>query len=270
MEAQVITSLQNPRIKAVVKLRDRHGRGRRACIMIDGRREVGRAVDMGVRIQEVFYCRTLLRHDDDRRILRSAEDRGARLAEVSEAVFAKICYGERAEGIVATATRPETGLRDLPLSECPIICVVERVEKPGNLGAVLRSADGAGVEAILAADPVTDIYGPNVIRSSLGAVFSVPLVEVSAEEAIEWLLGEQIAVVAAVPDAERAFTEVDLSGPVAVVFGSEATGLTSAWKRAGVIRASVPMLGMADSLNVSITAALFFYEAVRQRRGRQA
>jgi TrmH family RNA methyltransferase len=265
MGGEIIRSLQNPRVKAVVRMR--RGRGRSERILIDGRREIRRALEGGVRIGEVYYCGDLLSGDDREGILRPAGEQGAELTEVSEAVLAKISYGDRVEGMLAVGDRPRRVLSDLQLSGCPLVAIVEGLEKPGNLGAILRSADAAGVEAVLVADAVTDAYGPNVIRSSLGTIFCVPVVEVSAGDAIEWLVGRGMRIVAADPSVGSVYTRVDFSGPVAVVLGSEAGGLSRAWAREGVIRAGIPMTGRADSLNVSITAALFFFEALRQRGG---
>lgn len=265
MKAELITSAQSPRIKALVRLRERRGGGPREEIVIDGRREIGRALASGVAIREVFFCRPLLGPADEQAVLPSAAERGARLVEVSESVFAKIAYGERAEGVVATADRPRIALADLRLGDRPLVGVVEGVEKPGNLGAILRSADGAGVDALLAVDPATDVYGANVIRASLGTIFRLPPAEASVEEAVAWLRERRLRIVAADPAAERMYTDVDMTVPTALVFGSEAAGLTAAWRGAGVVFARVPMRGLADSLNVSITAALFFYEALRQR-----
>ncbi|HVP12998.1 MAG TPA: RNA methyltransferase [Phycisphaerae bacterium] len=263
---EVITSPQNPRIKAVARLRDHRTHDARDQIVIDGRRELARALEAGVAIGEIFYCPALLGADDSQALLEPAQERGARLVEVNEAVFAKLSYGDRAEGAVAVAQRPARKLADLRLSRTALLAVVEGIEKPGNLGAILRSADGAGVEAVIAADPVTDIYGANVIRSSLGTAFSVPLVEATTAETIEWLDEHRLSIVAASPVGKTPYTDVAMAGPTALVLGSEADGLTPAWSKAGVIQAAVPMLGKADSLNVSITAALFFYEALRQRR----
>ena len=263
---EIITSSANPRIKAVVRLRDRRTQDARERIVIDGRREMTLALDAGIAIDEIYYCPTLLGEGDTGLLLEPAQQRGARLIEVNEAVFAKIGYGDRAEGAVAVGRRPGRSLDDIRLSSQPLVAVVEGVEKPGNLGAILRSADGAGIEAVIAVDAATDIFGPNVIRSSIGTAFSVPMVEASAEETINWLKNRRLALVAASPAGRETYTELDLTRPTAMVFGAEARGLTPAWTRAGAIHAVVPMRGRADSLNVSITAALFFYEAFRQRR----
>lgn len=269
MDSDVITSTRNPRIRSVVRLRAHHGAARQKEIVIDGCREVRQAVESGVDIHEAFsfWCDSSVDGNEETALLELLRQRSVPLTKVSEAVFRKIAYGERRDGVVAVGARPRVELQSLRLRARPLIGVLEGVEKPGNLGAVLRSADGAGLEAILAVDPITDVYGPNVIRSSLGCVFSVPVVETSARHAIEWLISRGITVVAADPSAARAYTELDLTAPVAFVFGNEAKGLTATWKRPDVLPASVPMLGRADSLNVSITAALFFYEALRQRRG---
>jgi len=266
MESDVITSTRNLRIRALVRLRAHHGGARQGEIVIDGCRELRRAVESGVEIHEAFWCASSVHGDEEKLLLELLEQQSAPLTKVSESVFGKIAYGERRDGLVAIGARPRRELHSLRLSACPLLGMIEGVEKPGNLGAVLRSADGAGVEAILAVDPITDVYGPNVIRSSLGCVFGVPVVETSAMRAVEWLTARGITVVAADPSAARAYTELDLTSPVAFVFGNEAKGLTEIWKRPDVLRASVPMRGHADSLNVSITAALFYYEALRQRR----
>ena len=270
MKDDQITSPQNPRLKAVGQLRTRRGRGRQGLIVIDGRREILRAVEAGLAIKEVFYCTPLLAPGDEQQIMQPAGAAGARLTEVSRGAFAKLCYGDRREGLVATADRPAVGVADLRLGDCPLLGVVEKLEKPGNLGAILRTADGAGVGAVLVADPGTDVYGPNVIRSSLGTVFSVPVVEMSAEGAARWLAERGIAVVAADPGADKVYTEVDFTPPVAVVLGCEAKGLGVVWAEAGVIRARIPMRGAADSLNVSAAAAVLLYEAARQRGLRPA
>ncbi len=268
MNTDRISSAQNARVKEVVRLRDHRGRDERGRIVIDGRRELLRAVEAGVEIIELYYCPSLLGADDEQQVLAPARGRQVELAEVTEPVFAKMSYGDRAEGLLAVARRPMRTLDGLRLGPRPLIAVVEGVEKPGNLGAILRSADAAGVDAVVAADPATDIYGPNAIRASMGTVFTVPLVEATVEQTSLWLDRRGLSIVAASPAGGEVYTEVDMTGPTAVVLGSEAHGLTAAWGHFGLIRATVPMRGRADSLNVSITAALFFYEALRQRSAR--
>lgn len=261
----IITSTGNPRVKEALRLRGRRGRAEGEQILIDGVREIGRAVDAGVIINELFYCNDLLDGSDARTLLKRIESTGARITQVNESVFDKLRYGDRTGGLLAVARRPKSTLADLALKSDSLVAVVEGLQKPGNLGAILRTADAAGIEAVLVVDPGTDIYGPNVIRASLGAAFFVPLVELSAEDAITWLKGQNFRIVCASPDAEGTYTEVNFLGRVAMVFGSEAEGLTRRWQRVDLVQARVPMLGKADSLNVGTTAALFFYEARRQR-----
>ncbi len=266
-----ITSLQNPRIKALVKLRDKGPKDRAEHILIDGIREITRAIEAGVELSEAFYCpRTsvgAVRGGTAHlgAALEACRTRGVPCIEVADTVLQRISYGERREGIVVTAVRPKRPLDQLRIPERPLIGVVERIEKPGNLGAILRCADGAGVDAIVAADAVTDVYGPNVIRSSVGAVFSVQVVEASSADVMVWIRAKGMQIVAAVPVGDRRYTDVDYRMPTAIVFGSEAQGLSKRWHGAGVVTAKVPMAGKGDSLNVSATAATFFYEARRQR-----
>jgi TrmH family RNA methyltransferase len=177
-----------------------------------------------------------------------------------------LAFGERAEGVLGVAVARTPTLRDLKLPANPLIAVLEGVEKPGNLGAVLRSADGAGVSAVIVADGVSDLYNPNTIRGSLGTVFSLPMAVATSREAIAWLRHQGIRMCAAWVDAPVDYTAVDYRGAVALVLGSEAQGLSDIWSVDDVVRIRLPMLGIADSLNVSATAAVLFYEALRQRR----
>ena len=262
---ELITSTGNPRVKEALRLRGKRGRAEGEHILIDGVREIGRAVEAGVGIDEVFFCGAILAGDDAAALLKEIASGGARVTQVSESVFDKIRYGDRTGGLVAVAQRPKRTLNDLRLSTNPLIAVLEGLEKPGNLGAIVRTADAAGVEAILVVDPDTDLYGPNVIRASIGTIFCLPVVEAEVTAAMAWIQEQKLAMIAATPDGATAYTNVDFSGPVAIVFGSEAEGLSAAWRNLDPTRASVPMRGRADSLNVATTAALFFYEALRQR-----
>ena len=260
-----LTSTANPRVKSVVRLRDRRERERTGRTLIDGARELRRAIDAGVTIDEVFVCAPLLRGADARAALDGLDEAGIPLRGTNETVFAKLAFGERAEGLVAIARVPSTALADLALPAEPLVVVLEGVEKPGNLGAVLRSADGAGADALVAASPRTDLFNPNVIRASAGTVFGVPLAAAPRDEVFAWLVEHGIRIVAARVDATTAYTDVDLRGPLAIALGSEADGLTDAWRDATVEAVRLPMLGVADSLNVSVTAAVLLYEARRQR-----
>ncbi len=263
-----ITSLQNPRVKEAVRLRDRRHRELDGRTLVDGARELLRAIDAGLALDEVFVCPALCESPDCRQLLGRLGRTGARVLEVSAPVLQKLAYGERTEGVVGIARVRARRLQDLDLPADPLVAVLEGVEKPGNLGAVLRSADGAGVSALVAAEARTDLYNPNVIRASLGTVFTVPTAAASTPEAIAWLQVRALRIITARVDAPVVYSEVDLTGPVAIVLGSEAEGLTAAWSIPDVIAVRVPMLGAADSLNVSATAAVLFYEARRQRDAR--
>ncbi|MEO5940213.1 MAG: TrmH family RNA methyltransferase, partial [Candidatus Limnocylindrales bacterium] len=181
------------------------------------------------------------------------------------AVLAKVAFGERSDGIVAIVESPRLGLAELVLPDNPLIVVVEGVEKPGNLGAVLRTADGAGADAVIAADSRTDPYNPNAIRASLGTIFALPVVAATTTETMAWLTEHGIRVVATIVDAASDYADADLRGPLAIVLGSEADGLSSTWHGPAVTPISITMRGIADSLNVSIAAAVVLYEALRQR-----
>ena len=188
-----------------------------------------------------------------------------RLVLVSEGAFARLAFGDRAEGVVGVALRPGLDLADLTLPADPLLAVIEAVEKPGNVGAILRSADGAGLDALVAAEPRTDLFNPNAIRASLGTIFSVPLAAAPTVEVLAWLRANRVRPVVARVDGTSVHTETDLRGPLAIVLGSEAAGLSEVWSGPDVLAVRLPMLGSADSLNVAAAAAILFYEARRQR-----
>ncbi len=260
-----LTSTANPRVKAVAALRDRRERDRTGRTIVDGAREVRRAIDSGATIDEAFICFPLLQGADARAALDRLTEAGVPVTATSSTVFEKLAFGERAEGIVAVVRVPSLALDDLHLPADPLVVVLEGVEKPGNLGAVLRSADGAGVDALIVADARTDPFNPNVIRASAGTVFSVPLAVAPADAVIAWLRERSIRIVATRVEASEAYVDADLCGPLALALGSETDGLTEQWTGAGIEAVSLPMLGIADSLNVSVTAAILMYEALRQR-----
>jgi TrmH family RNA methyltransferase len=190
---------------------------------------------------------------------------GAELVTVSPRVFEKLSYRESPDGWLGLFETPVTTLDSIKLSDIPLLAIVEAVEKPGNLGAILRTADAAAVEAVVVCDAQADIYGPNVVRSSRGTVFSVALVQVSAEQALEFMRGHGIKIVAATPGANAVYTSEDLSGPVALAVGAESQGLSDFWLREADVQVKIPMLGKVNSLNVSVAAALLIFEARRQR-----
>ena len=262
-----IRSLQNPRIKNAVRLRDRRHRSKQGKILIDGARELGRAIGAGVELLEIFVCEQLCESPEARRLLADIHGCDAEVIEVTEPVFAKLAFGDRAEGVLGVATCPSADLADLWLPKNPLVVVLEGVEKPGNLGAVLRSADAGGVSAVVLADPCCDPFNPNAIRASLGTIFTTPVASAGTDETLNWLALRALQVYAARVDGAVPYTDVDYRRPAAVVLGSEARGLSDAWTTELVTPISLPMLGVADSLNVSATAAVLVYEALRQRAG---
>jgi TrmH family RNA methyltransferase len=268
-----LTSTANPRVKAVVRLRDRRERDATGLAIVDGVREIRRAMDAGVQVVEAFAAESLATSAEATALLAALAAAGQPLTFVSEPVLVRIAFGDRTDGIVAVVRMPRPTLADIPLPAPPataLVAVVEGVEKPGNLGAILRSADGAGLDAVIAADPRTDLANPNVIRASLGTIFARPVVEATTADTIAWLRGKGLTIVAARVDGAIDYADQDFRGPVAIVLGAEADGLTAAWRESDVRAVRLPMLGVADSLNVSATAAVLFYEARRQRSGAAA
>lgn len=259
-----ITSLHNPRIKEFARLRERSGREAQQRIIIDGAREIGRAFHAGLEFVELIVCETSLR-DAARAVVETARQRNVRITHVSASVIAKLSFGSRDEGVVAIARTPGRSLHHIALPANPLVAVLEGVEKPGNIGAVMRSADAAGVSAVLLADVTTDLFNPNAIRASAGTLFALPAAAASSHEIHQWLGKQAVRVFVTEVDAPRPYTDADFTGPTAVVLGSESAGVRSAWAGNDVTRISLPMRGVADSLNVSVAAAVLFYEAMRQR-----
>ena len=259
-----IESARNPRIRAALELRDRRARDRAGLTLVDGLREVGRALDGGVAIVEAFIDEAAT----DVAITAFAarlSAAGARVHPTAGPALDRLGFGDRTEGIVAVVRTPSTTLAGLALPDDPLIVVLEGVEKPGNLGAVLRSADGAGADAVLVADPTTDPWNPNAIRASLGTIFGRPVVTATSTDVLAFLRAHGIRPVAAIVEASEAYTDANLDGPLALILGSEAEGLGPMWRAHDIERVHLPMHGLADSLNVSVAAAILLYEARRQR-----
>lgn len=260
-----ITSLQNARVKELVKLRDRRDRDARGLTIIEEPRVIRRARLAGYPFCEVWHCPELLAATDPGLLGFLSEGPAFEAVEVAPHVMAKIAYKDRPEGALVVAPQRRHSLAGLPLSARPLLMVLEGVEKPGNLGAILRVADGAGADAVVVCDPGTDVFNPNVLRASTGAFFTVPVVEEDAGRLRAWLRERRIATIATTPAADLDYAKADLRGPVAVLLGAEDTGLSDDWLAAADRRVRIPMRGTCDSLNVSVTAALVAYEAVRQR-----
>jgi TrmH family RNA methyltransferase len=267
----LIESASNPRIKAALRLRERREREATGLTLVDGGREALRAMEAGAVVESAFVCPPLVATREAQRVAEKLSQSfgpfGAAIeyAEVSERAFERLAYGDRADGVILVVRVPRTELAELELPAEPLVVVTEDVEKPGNVGAIIRSADAVGADAVIAVGG-TDLFNPNVIRASVGTVFSMPLAAASAVDTAAWLRGRDVRVVASIVDAQRLHIEADLRGPLAIVLGSEATGLSDAWRTPDVEAVRLPMAGVADSLNVSIAAAVLLYEAWRQRR----
>jgi len=259
-----ITSPANPRIKYLVSLRRRRVRDDAKVTLVEGFEEVDLALSAGVRLQALYYSPDLI-DADQARTLTQISEAGTEVISVSKEVFSKIAYRESPDGWLAVVPAIRSDLSELRLGPNPLVLICEGLEKPGNLGAILRTADAAGVAAVIATDPVTDWGNPNVIRASKGTVFSVPVAATTSGLLMAWLSEREIKLVATSPDAELSLTDADLTGPVAIAVGSENFGLSEQWLARADIRLRIPMFGRADSLNVSTSAAIVCYEAVRQR-----
>jgi len=264
----VLTSAANPRLRAAAALRDRRARVRTGLLLVDGAREVARALDGGVTLVEAFVAAEAPAGPELAALLARLAAIDVPLVPVAPKLLGMLAYGERASGIVAVATVPDTSLPALQLSlPAPLVGILEDVEKPGNLGAVCRSADGAGLDALIAAGSAGSVepWNPNAVRASLGTVFTLAVAVATTADVLAWLRENGLRIVAARVDGSVPYTEVDMAGPVALVLGSEARGLTDAWSGSDVTAVRLPMHGRADSLNVAAAAAILFYEARRQR-----
>ncbi len=268
MDPESIRSLQNPRVKNLVRLREGGHRRRQGKFLIEGRRELERAIDAGVLLEELFYCPERFRDESDEELLGLSAGAGARLIRVAPDVFDKASLREGPDGLLAVTSTWERPLEDMILGSNPLLLVVESVEKPGNLGALMRSAGAAGVDALVVTDPVVDIFSPNVIRASQGVCFDIQVAVAANADALAWMSRNGVRPVATTLDARLPHWDIDLQTPSAIVMGSEKDGLSEFWLTADIERAKIPMQGMADSLNVSAAAAVFLFEAVRQRQTR--
>lgn len=256
-EMEKITSTQNPKVKRLAALQQKSAERRREGVfVVEGRRELDHCIEAGYEVESIFVCQDIVPDN-----LPPA----AKTYDVSTRVYERIAYRGSTEGIVAIVYAKQLTLNDLKLGDKPFVVVLESVEKPGNLGAVLRSADAAGVDAVIVCDPLTDLYNPNLIRSSIGAIFTVPCVACTSEECIRFLKERGIQILTAQLQDSRLYYDVDMRRPTAIVMGTEATGLTQHWRLAADAHIRIPMLGRLDSLNVSVSAAVLMYEAVRQR-----
>ena len=273
MRTEQVTSAQNPKIRNLLLLQEKSkARREQGLFVVEGRRELEHCLEAGYRVRTVFVCPKLAggrwpvgAGHDDHPAGGVIPGLTGNLVEIPESLYRKVAYRESTEGIIAEVECRERRLEDLELPENPLVVVLESVEKPGNLGAVLRSADAARADAVIVCDPLTDLYNPNLIRASLGGVFTVPTVCASTAETIDWLRARGIRILTAQLQDSSWYYDIDMTVGTALVMGTESTGLTGAWREAADAHIKIPMLGRLDSLNVSVSAAILLFEAVRQR-----
>lgn len=257
---EVITSLSNLTIKNLVKLKDEHNRKKSGLVLIEGAEEIGLAVKSGLVIDEYYFCPEIANENN---FLPKMDENNIKY--VSPDIFKKISFRENPDGIMAVAQARYKTFYKIKLNSKPLIVVMEAVEKPGNLGAIMRTAEAAGADLLIVANPKTDIYNHNVIRNSRGAVFSLPIVAAKNEEAIVWLQKNKIKIYAATPDTDIFYAGIDFKDACAIVIGTEHEGLSQEWLKAAYRKIKIPMFGRINSLNASVSGAVIIYEAVRQR-----
>jgi len=261
-----ITSPQNPKIKQLVRLKDRKERDETGLFLIEGYREIKRALQGGVHFESLFICKDLFLGSNEPLLI---EQIGVETFTFPAHLFEKISYRDRPDGLIAVAHQMQKTLKDLrPKNKVPLYVVAESIEKPGNLGTILRSSDAVGADGVIVCDKCTDIYNPNVVRASVGTLFTLPVIDAKGSDAYIWLKEHNIEVVAATPAATVEFTDARLSGPIAIVVGTEQLGLSDLWMEAADIQVKIPMRGTADSLNVAMATTLLLYESLRQRKHR--
>ena len=255
-----ISSAQNPKIKLLLELQQKSAERRKhGLFVVEGRREVERCINNGYQVDSLFWCPEIF--GDEEPVVD-----GARIFQVSADIYNKVAYRGGTEGVIAEVVAQQHTLDGLQLQKRPLVVVLESVEKPGNVGAILRSADASNVDAVIVCDPQCDLYNPNIIRASVGAFFNVPTVACTSEECIQWLKSHDIQILTAQLQDSHYYYETDMSRATAIVMGTESTGLTDKWRQAANAHIKIPMLGIGDSLNVSVSAAILMFEAVRQRQ----
>ena len=270
---ETITSTQNPKIKDLLALQEKSKeRRKKGLFVVEGRRELLHCMAVGYKPFTIFFCPDIISREDRQEIedavtydYGSDDRRLPSVIEIPQHLYDKVAYRGGTEGVIAELHCKDMSLDSLKVKENPLVVVLESVEKPGNLGAILRSADAAGADAVIVCDPLTDMYNPNLIRSSIGAIFTVPVATATSEETIKWLKDKGIKIYTAQLQDSEWYYDTDMKGGTAIVMGTEATGLTDAWRKAADAHIKIPMLGRLDSLNVSVSAAILLFEAVRQR-----
>jgi TrmH family RNA methyltransferase len=264
-----LTSIHNPKVKQALDLRSRQERDRSQLFLIEGYREILRATNANWNFHCLFICEELFLGTNESALIKRLVDKNVQVIKCSEKVFHKISYRDRPDGLLAIAPQRRLKISDLslqhPTHQWPLFVVAESIEKPGNLGTILRSSDAVSVNGLLVCDRCTDIYNPNVVRASVGTLFTVPTIEAGGIETLEWLKQNQITILAATPHATQEFTQIDLKRPLAIAIGTEQLGLSEPWMKQADLQVRIPMNGVADSLNVAMATTLLLYEVLRQR-----
>ncbi len=258
----MLSSLQNPKVKEAIKLRERRARDKTGRFLIEGYRELMRAVEGGVACIRLFVCPEFFLGTNEPTLIEKIREGGAEVEECSKRVFERLSYRDRPDGLLAVAPQVHKNLDAL---RGDFFLIAEAIEKPGNLGTLLRSADAVGVDGVIICDRCTDLFNPNVVRASVGTLFTLPVVEAEGEETRQWLKQNKIQIVAATPNVKRLYTEADLTVPIAIVVGTEQLGLSRRWMEMADLKVAIPMRGAADSLNVATATTVLLYEALRQR-----
>jgi len=265
-----ITSKCNPKIKEIIKLRKKNKRDENKLFVIEGFREILRAIDGNIEFESLFISPKLFLGENENQIIDFFCNNKIPVYECEKSIFEKISLRERPDGLIAIAKQRHLYIGDLDKvcrgKKKILLVIVESIEKPGNLGSILRSSDGVGVDAVIVCDQVTDIYNPNVIRASIGTVFTNVIIEADSKEVIEFIKTEKISIVATTPGAKKEYTDVDLAKNIAIAMGSEQYGLSQVWLDMADIKVKIPMLGKADSLNVATATTIMLYETLRQRK----
>jgi len=262
MDSLIISSTKNPKLKEACKLWKRSERDASDRFLIEGYRELSRALLSEIQVETLFVCPRLFLGSNEERLIDQFYEKGTEVIECFEKAFCTLSYRDRPDGLIAVARQFHRSLENL---EGSFFVVAESIEKPGNLGTILRSADAVKADGVIVCDRMTDIHNPNVVRASVGTLFTVPVVEADGLTTLQWLKEKGISILAATPRADVVYTEASLEGPIAIVVGTEQYGLSEEWMRRADLKVKIPMLGVADSLNVAMATTLLLYEARRQR-----
>ncbi len=267
---EALSSTSNPQVKEALSLREKRNRDHTKLFLIEGYREILRAYEGKISFLKIFICPELFLGTNEQALIHHLEARGAKVVSTTEKVFSKLSYRDRPDGLLAIANQMQYTFshleKHLQKKKSPLFVIAEAIEKPGNLGTILRTSDAAGADGVIIVDHCTDIYNPNVVRASVGTLFTLPVLEASSDETLHWLKQHHIPVLAAIPQAEALFYDIDMKEGIAILLGTEQFGLSPFWKTNADISVRIPMHGHADSLNVAQACTILLYEAVRQRR----